>query len=63
MQIADEAPEIYKAAAGFTVRAIGGRACSIGFDYRIVAKRLGYEDEVHRLRTAAAIKTALASGR
>ena len=25
--------------------------------------RLGYEDEVHRLRTAAAIKAALASGR
>jgi hypothetical protein len=28
----------------FTVRAIGGQTCSIHFDYRIDAERLGYED-------------------
>jgi ABC-type sulfate transport system permease component len=28
----------------FTVRALGGAKCSLDFDYRIVAKRLGYED-------------------
>ncbi len=28
----------------FTVRAIGGQRCSIAFDYRLVAKRMGYED-------------------
>jgi hypothetical protein len=28
----------------FTVRASAGQTCSIAFDYRIVAKRLGYED-------------------
>jgi len=33
-----------KSPASFTVRAMGGRSCSIAFDYRIVAKRLGYED-------------------
>jgi len=27
----------------FTVKAMGGQTCSIAFDYRIVAKRLGYE--------------------
>jgi hypothetical protein len=30
-------------ATGFTVRALGGQACSIAFDYRLIAKRLGYE--------------------
>jgi hypothetical protein len=29
----------------FTVNAMGGQTCSIDFDYRVVAKRLGYEDE------------------
>jgi len=33
-----------KSSASFTVRAQGGRSCSIPFDYRIVAKRLGYEN-------------------
>lgn len=32
-----------KTAASFTVRALAGEKCSIDFDYRIVAKRLGYE--------------------
>jgi len=30
--------------ASFTVRTLGGAKCSLAFDYRIVAKRLGYED-------------------
>ncbi len=34
-----------KTSAGFTVRAIGGASCNVDFDYRIVAKRLGYEDK------------------
>ncbi len=33
-----------KSPTTFTVRAMGGQTCSIAFDYRIVAKRLGYED-------------------
>jgi hypothetical protein len=33
-----------KSPTSFTVRAMGGQTCSIPFDYRIVAKRLGYED-------------------
>ncbi len=32
-----------KTSTSFTVRAIGGRQCNIAFDYRLVAKRLGYE--------------------
>jgi hypothetical protein len=28
----------------FTVQALGGQTCSVAFDYRIIAKRLGYED-------------------
>ncbi len=32
-----------KTPTSFTVRAMGGRQCSIAFDYRLVAKRLGYE--------------------
>jgi len=32
-----------KTPASFTVKAMGGQTCSIAFDYRIVAKRLGYE--------------------
>ena len=33
-----------KSSTSFSVRAMGGQTCSIAFDYRIVAKRLGYED-------------------
>ena len=33
-----------KTATGFEVRESGGGASSVGFDYRIVAKRTGYED-------------------
>jgi hypothetical protein len=33
-----------KTPASFTVKAIGGQTCSIAFDYRIVAKRVGYEN-------------------
>lgn len=33
-----------KTSESFTVRSLDGEACSIDFDYRIVAKRLGYED-------------------
>ncbi len=33
-----------KSPTSFSVRALGGQTCSIVFDYRIVAKRLGYED-------------------
>ena len=32
-----------KTSVSFTVQAMGGRACDIVFDYRLVAKRLGYE--------------------
>jgi hypothetical protein len=39
-----------KTSQGFTVKAMGGGTCSIAFDYRIVAKRLGYENL--RLETA-----------
>lgn len=35
---------VEKTAASFSVRAQDGAACSITFDYRIIAKRLGYED-------------------
>ena len=34
-----------KTPASFSVKAIGGQTCSISFDYRIVAKRAGYENE------------------
>jgi hypothetical protein len=34
-----------KTATSFNVQAMGGRSCSISFDYRIVAKRMGYEQE------------------
>ena len=34
----------------FTVRAMGGQTCSIAFDYRIIARRLGYEN-VHLTST------------
>jgi hypothetical protein len=33
-----------KTTASFTVRALDGKACTLSFDYRIVAKRLGFED-------------------
>ncbi len=33
-----------KTTASFTVRAQEGSSCQIAFDYRIIAKRLGYED-------------------
>ncbi len=33
-----------KTPASFTVRAMAGQACSIGFDYRMVALRKGFED-------------------
>jgi hypothetical protein len=33
-----------KSPTSFAVRAMGGQSCSAAFDYRIVAKRLGYED-------------------
>jgi len=32
-----------KTQTSFSVKAMGGQTCSIAFDYRIVAKRLGYE--------------------
>lgn len=32
-----------KSLASFSVKAMGGQTCSIAFDYRIVARRLGYE--------------------
>jgi len=32
-----------KTPTSFSVKAMGGQTCSIAFDYRIVAKRLGYE--------------------
>jgi hypothetical protein len=38
LYIADKTP------ATFTVKAMGGQRCSIAFDYRLVAKRLGYEE-------------------
>jgi hypothetical protein len=34
-----------KTPGGFIVKSIGGQACSISFDYRIVARRLGYEKQ------------------
>jgi hypothetical protein len=34
-----------KAETSFTVRASGGQRCGIGFDYRIVARQRGYEDQ------------------
>jgi hypothetical protein len=40
-----------KTAASFTVHALDGRECSVAFDYRIIAQRLGYE--TMRLATAA----------
>jgi len=33
-----------KTSTSFTVRALDGKTCSIAFEYRIVAKRLGFED-------------------
>jgi hypothetical protein len=38
LYVADKTP------ASFTVQAVGGQRCSIAFDYRLVAKRLGNED-------------------
>ena len=43
-----------KSTDSFTVRALGGATCSIGFDYRLVARRLGYEDL--RLTPAASVE-------
>jgi hypothetical protein len=43
----------------FTVRALNGSSCSIAFHYRIVAKRLGYEDR----RLAPAVDPEIAAGR
>jgi len=43
-----------KTSTSFTVQAIGGAECNIDFDYRIIAKRLGYEDirlETHELES------------
>ena len=34
-----------KTATGFVVREFGGGISNVGFDYRIVAKRVGYEDQ------------------
>ncbi len=34
-----------KTETAFTVQALGGKPCNIAFDYRIVAKRLGYENQ------------------
>jgi len=34
-----------KTATSFTVRALDGKTCAVAFSYRIVAKRLGYEDD------------------
>jgi len=34
-----------KTATGFVVRELGGGTASLGFDYRVVAKRAGYESE------------------
>jgi hypothetical protein len=31
-------------ASSFTVRGLNGATCEIGFDYRIIAPRLDYED-------------------
>jgi hypothetical protein len=39
-----------KSLTSFAVQALGGQACNIAFDYRIIARRLGYED--HRLEPA-----------
>lgn len=47
-----------KTPAAFTVRAQGGAACAIEFDYRIVARRRGYED----LRLEPVDLDALAGG-
>lgn len=44
-----------KTAASFTVQAMSGRECSIAFDYRIIAPRLGYEE----LRLGPAVDPAL----
>ena len=45
-----------KTPTSFEVRELGGGDASIAFDYRIVAKRLGYEDvrlEAPELSTTA----------
>ncbi len=44
-----------KTPTSFTVKAMGGQTCSIAFDYRIVAKRLGYE--TLRLEPATSVET------
>ncbi|HNS53056.1 MAG TPA: hypothetical protein PKO09_17995 [Anaerolineae bacterium] len=46
-----------KTAESFTVGALGGRACSLAFDWRLVAKRLGFED----VRLAPAADPAIAA--
>jgi len=45
-----------KTIKSFTVRALGDAKCSLAFDYRIIAKRLGYED----IRMAPAVDPDLA---
>ena len=45
-----------KTPASFTVKAMGGQACRIAFDYRIVANRLGYESVRLELATATAME-------
>jgi len=45
-----------KTPAAFTVKAMGGQACRIAFDYRIVARRLGYESVRLEAATAAAME-------
>jgi hypothetical protein len=47
-----------KTPTSFAVKAMGGQSCSVAFDYRIVAKRLGYED----LRLAPAPAASPAAG-
>jgi hypothetical protein len=46
-------------ATSFTVRALNGATCEIGFDYRIIAPRLDYEDL--RLKPAADPQAVAAS--
>jgi hypothetical protein len=48
-----------QAATSFTVRALNGATCDVGFSYRIVAPRLDYEDL--RLEPAAAPEAVAAS--
>jgi hypothetical protein len=56
-----------KSARGFTVRELGAGSSSIAFDYRIVAKRRGFEQvrlaEVHVVQGPKDMATRLASTR